>query len=82
MNQVMSHERLEYFGYIFEEAGLLKDTAHSPGRQRKAKPGVVFGTRARPHEEVAAIEDRLKHQYKISPTKIRKAGMEELDNLL
>ena len=26
MNQVISYERLEYFGYIYEEAGLLTNT--------------------------------------------------------
>jgi hypothetical protein len=82
MNQVFSFERLEYFGYIYEEAGLLNNTQHSPGDKRRAKPKVVFGKRERSHEEISKIEGVLKHQYKLSPTKIRKAGIEELDTLL
>ncbi len=39
-------ERLIYFGYIFEEAGLLsKKNMLSPG-SKKDKPTVAFGARA------------------------------------
>jgi hypothetical protein len=78
MNQVFSFDRLEYFGYIYEEAGLLTNTQHSPGKERRAQPRVAFGEREMKHPEVAKIEGVLKHQYKLSPTKIRKAGIEEL----
>lgn len=79
MNQVFSYERLEYFGYIYEEAGLLTNTQHSPGDKRKPKPKVAFGQRAISHEEIAKLEGAIKQNYKISPTKIRKVGAEELE---
>jgi hypothetical protein len=74
----MSYERLEYFGYIYEEAGLLENTQHSPGANRKLRPKVAFGERVIKHDEVSKIEGVLKQQYKLSPSKIRKAGIEEL----
>lgn len=74
----MSYERLEYFGYIYEEAGLLENTQHSPGANRKLRPKVAFGERVIKHDEVSKIEGALKQQYKLSPSKIRKAGIEEL----
>lgn len=74
----MSYERLEYFGYIYEEAGLLNNTQHSPGANRKLRPKVAFGERVMRHDEVSKIEGQLKVQYKLSPSKVRKAGIEEL----
>lgn len=82
MNQVFSYERLEYFGYIYEEAGLLANTQLSPNEKRKPKPKVAFGQRAVSHEEIAKLEGALKQNYKISPYKIRKAGAEELESLI
>ena len=45
MNQVISHERLTYFGYIFEETGMLTKVNHagSPQSNSKLKPKLGFG---------------------------------------
>lgn len=78
MNQVLSMERLIYFGYIFEESGLLnKKNLTSPG-SKKNQPTVVFGVRAVDQKEIKAIKEDLVKNYNVSPIKIRKAGIEEL----
>jgi len=52
MNQVISYDRLIYFGYIFEESGLLgKNSLTSPSAKR-AKPTIAFGGRAVDHKEI------------------------------
>ncbi len=52
MNQVISFDRLVYFGYIFEESGLLaKNQITSPGSKKK-QPTVAFGARAVDHKEI------------------------------
>ena len=81
MNQVLSFERLVYFGYIFEESGLLsKNLATSPSGKKK-QPVVAFGARAVNHEEIKVLKEDLIKNYNVSPIKIRKAGLEELEQL-
>ena len=78
MNQVLSFERLVYFGYIFEDSGLLNQkNMMSPG-SRKEKPTVAFGARAVNEKEIKALKDDLIKNYSVSPIKIRKAGIDEL----
>ena len=81
MNQVLSFDRLVYFGYIFEESGLLnKNLAMSPS-SKKDKPQVAFGVRAVDHKEIRQMQDDLVKNYNVSPVKIRKAGIEEMKSL-
>ena len=44
MNQIISFDRLTYFGYIFEETGMLEKMKGSP-TAKVAKPQVAFGIR-------------------------------------
>lgn len=48
MNQVVSYERLVYFGYIFEKSGLLSQSGKNNPLN---KPQLVFGQRAVLHTE-------------------------------
>lgn len=52
MNQVVSYERMVYFGYIFEESGLLSQKMQSSPSSKRSKPAVVFGARAVPESEI------------------------------
>ena len=52
MNQVISFDRLVYFGYIYEESGLLAQNAQTSPRSKKAIPKVAFGVRAVDHKEI------------------------------
>ena len=78
MNQVMSFDRLTYFGYIYEEAGLLAAQQQTSPKSRKKKPDIAFGVPAMPHKEIKEMQDEIVSKYKISPTKIRQAGLEEM----
>lgn len=81
MNQVVSFDRLVYFGFIFEESGLLaKNQATSPNSKKK-QPAVAFGARAVDHKEIRSMQDELVKNYNVSPVKIRKAGIEEMQTL-
>lgn len=64
MNQVVSYERLVYFGYIFEKSGLLAQSGQTAKNGSLSKPQLVFGQRAVLHTE--------------SPHKIRQAGYAEM----
>lgn len=64
MNQVVSYERLVYFGYIFEKSGLLAQSGQAGKTGSMSKPQLVFGHRAVLHTE--------------SPNKIRQAGYIEM----
>ena len=75
---MVSYDRMVYFGYIFEESGLLnKNLTSSPG-VKKPKPGIAFGARAVHHKEIRDMQDDLVKNYNVSPIKIRKAGLEEM----
>ena len=78
MNQVLSFERMVYFGYIFEESGLLSQNMQTSPTSKKAKPGLAFGARAVDHKEIRKMQDELVKNYNVSPIKIRNAGMEEM----
>jgi hypothetical protein len=45
MNQVIAYERLLYFGYIFEQSGMLQQKE----RSTQDKPKIGFGSRAVKH---------------------------------
>ncbi len=45
MNQVISFERLHYFGFIFESAGMLDRQSN----EQMERPKLVFGKRADKH---------------------------------
>ena len=78
MNQVLSFDRLIYFGYIFEESGLLDAKQQTSPKSRRDKPDLMFGARAMPHTEIKAMQDGMAQKYHVSPTKIRKAGLKEM----
>ena len=78
MNQVISYDRLVYFGYIFEESGLLSGVSKTSPRSKKAKPDVAFGHAAMPHMEIKDIQDEMVNKYHVSPAKIRNAGLKEM----
>jgi hypothetical protein len=42
---------------------------------------MAFGIRVMPHEEVQRVENMIRKEYKLSPTKIRQAGIEDLMQL-
>jgi hypothetical protein len=69
MNQVMSYERLLYFGHLQETAGLVTaDQLESKKLKLYSKPNIMFGERAvkhnSPQREMSAIMGN-------SPSKIR-----------
>ena len=78
MNQVVSFDRLVYFGYICEESGLVP----RPEGKASLKPKVAFGKLAVEHKEMRQIKDELINNYSVSPMKIRKAGLEEMQSLM
>ena len=75
MNQVLSFDRLVYFGHICEESGLMSQKEES---KAVLKPKVGFGKRQMEHKEVRQMKDELVRNYSVSPHKIRKAGVEEM----
>ena len=81
MNQVLSFDRMVYFGYIFEESGLLAQNMQASPTSKKARPGIAFGARAVDHKEIRKMQDDLVKNYNVSPIKIRKAGIEEMQSL-
>ena len=78
MNQVISYDRLVYFGYIFEESGLLSGSIKTSPRSKRIKPDVAFGQAAMPHKEIKELQDEMVNKYHVSPTKIRNAGLQEM----
>ena len=80
MNQVLSFDRLVYFGFIFEQSGLAvknKRNSVSP-ESMKIKPQVAFGERAMKQGDINHLKSEIAQKYSISPAKIRKAGIEEM----
>lgn len=65
MNQVISFERLTYFGYVFEETGMLAQVSGSPQKSAQKRPEVCFGKRVEP----------------ASPAKIIRQAREEAQNI-
>ena len=78
---MISYDRLVYFGYIYEDSGLLGANAATSPRSKKGKPLVAFGGRAVKHQEIRQMQDDLVKNYSVSPVKIRKAGIEEMQSL-
>jgi len=52
MNQVISYDRLVYFGYIFESSGLKQDASGVGSPTKTIKPPVAFGARVVNHRHV------------------------------
>lgn len=77
MNQVLSYDRLVYFGLIFEQSGL----ASAKKAEKPQKPAIMFGERKYKESEVNSFKKNFSSKYDISPTKIRKAGYEEMKEL-
>ena len=48
---------------------------------KKPKPQVAFGVRAVEHKEIRSMQDELVQNFHVSPTKIRKAGVEEMERI-
>lgn len=65
LNQIVSHDRLVYFGFIFEQAGML-----SKEKAVVTKPQVAFGVRQ--------SDPKPKSE---SPAKIRQQGYSEMVEL-
>ena len=42
---------------------------------------MAFGGPAMPHKELKEMQDKMVSKYHVSPTKIRKAGLEEMIKL-
>ena len=75
INQVLSYHRLIYFGYIFEESGLLsKHLTHGQKQKKLKKPQLVFGKREMQHVEIRQIQETLIDKVGMSASKIRQAG--------
>ena len=70
-----------YFGHILEESGLLSNNMQTAPGARRPKPVVAFGVRAVDHKEIRKMQDELVKDFNVSPVKIRKAGIEEMQSL-
>lgn len=67
-----------YFGYIFEESGLLTSKMQTSPSSKRNKPTVAFGARAVQESEIKQLREELVTNYNVSPIKIRRAGLEEM----
>lgn len=81
MNQVISFDRMVYFGYIFEDSGLLSAKMQASPSSLRSKPTVAFGARAVQETEIKQLRDDLVNNYNVSPIKIRRAGLEEMQKI-
>jgi len=59
---------------------LAQAGAMSP-RSKQAMPKVAFGIRQVGHKEIRTLQDDLVKNYSVSPVKIRRAGLEEMQSL-